>query len=580
MNPLPIHNKAPARVTHARKAMIIATLVFIALISFMGLTSRLAWAGEGHDHDQATPASAGKASPRVSSSSDLFELVGVVERSQMVIYLDRFESNAPVLNAAIEVDMDGTKAMAKAQPDGTYHFSHAALGRPGSWPISFTVTAGSDADLLAGDLEVGNLEGGNINPKVTAPQGARLWLRWAIYAAAALGLMVILAVIAKRRLARRSFRSVATTLIAVTVGVYWSTSSFDAYSGEEHSHDAAAQAATGNAPQRLPDGSVFLPKMSQRQLGIRTVLAEVKSLPTTLELGGFVIMDANAGGHVQPTIAGRLEAGPRGLPQLGQAVRKGEVLAMIRASSNPIERANQVAQTAELQSRLSLAKKRAERLVQLEGTVAQKDQDEARSDVTSLQQRLAAVTASVSATEALLAPVSGVVSSTHAVSGQVVEARELLFEIVDPTRLRVQASAFDAGLAGNISSASLRAGTGTGAISIALTFSGAGASLREGAIALQFVATSKQALPLAVNQPVKVIVQTKTQVKGVSLPASALVKTPSNQDMVWVHAEAETFVPRTVRFMALDGVNVSIVDGLQAQDRVVTQGAALLNQVR
>ena len=588
MNPFQVHNKALApaqvnQVTHARRTMLVVTLVFLALIGFMGLTSRLAWAGEGHDHGQAAPASAGKASPRVSSSSDLFELVGVVERSQMVIYLDRFESNAPVLNAAIEVDMDGTKAMAKAQPDGTYHFNHAALGRPGSWPISFTVTAGSDTDLLAGDLEVGNLVEGRSNLKDIAPQDARLWLRWAFYAAVALGLIVALAVIAKRRFVRGKLnkpREFAAVLIALGVGLYWATASFDAYSGEGHSHDSAAQAGASNAPQRMPDGSVFLPKMSQRQLGVRTVLADVKSLPTTLELGGFVIMDANAGGRVQPTIAGRLEAGPRGLPQLGQAVRKGEVLALIRASSNPIERANQVAQTAELQSRLSLAKKRAERLAQLEGTVAQKDHDEARSDVTSLQQRLAAVTASVSATESLLAPVNGVVSSTHAVSGQVVEARELLFEIVDPTRLRIEASAFDAGLAGNIASASLKAGTGPKAISIALTFSGAGASLREGAIALQFVATSKQALPLAVNQPVKVIVQTKTQVKGVSLPASALVKTPSNQDMVWVHTEPETFVPRTVRFMALDGANVSIVDGLQAQDRVVTQGAALLNQVR
>ena len=583
MNPFLMKNTPLAHGRPARMALVWTVLVFV-LMALMSLTPHLAQAGEGHDHGQAVPAAVGHTLPRVTSSSDLFELVGVVDRGEMVIYLDRFETNTPVLNATIEVDMEGVKGMAKAQPDGTYHFAHVALSQPGSWPISFTVTAGADTDLLAGDLEVGstNLKEPKDSKdlKDTAPQGARLWQRWAVYGAAILGFLVILAVTAKRLLARSKLKDLATVLIATGVGIYSATASFDAYSGEGHSHDAAAPTASSNSPRRLPDGSVFLPKIAQRQLGVRTVLAEVKSLPATLELGGIVIMDANAGGRVQPTIAGRLEAGPRGLPQLGQAVRKGEVLARVRASSNPIERGNQLAQSAELQARLALARKRADRLAQLEGTVAQKDQDEAQAEVISLQQRLVAVAASVSATEALISPVSGVIASARAQAGQVVDARELLFEIIDPTRLRVEASAFDAGLAANIASATLSAGSGVGAISIPLTFSGAGASLREGAIPLQFQATSQQALPLAVNQPVKVIVQTKNQIKGVRLPASALVKTPSNQDMVWVHAEPETFVPRTVRFMVLDGTNVSITDGLQAQDRVVTQGAALLNQVR
>ncbi|RYY87005.1 MAG: efflux RND transporter periplasmic adaptor subunit, partial [Comamonadaceae bacterium] len=47
-----------------------------------------------------------------------------------------------------------------------------------------------------------------------------------------------------------------------------------------------------------------------------------------------------------------------------------------------------------------------------------------------------------------------------------------------------------------------------------------------------------------------------------------------------VHTGAETFQPRAVRTMALDGATVSVVDGLKAGDRVVTEGAALVNQVR
>lgn len=350
-----------------------------------------------------------------------------------------------------------------------------------------------------------------------------------------------------------------------------------AWADAGHDHGEAAPVASSNGPKRLPDGNVFLPKTSQRQLAVRTVLTEQKDLPQTVELSGKVIMDANAGGRVQPTQPGRIEAGARGLPQLGQAVRKGEVLALVRASAGAIERANQQSQSAELSAQLEQARRRAARFAQLEGSVPQKDIDAAQADVQSLQARVAAVARSVSATEALVAPVSGVISLSNVVAGQVVDAREVLFEIVDPARLVVEALAYDLNLAGNIAAASAGAGA---TAAVPLRFMGAGRSQREGAIPLQFRTDGKQAVPFAVNQPVKVVVQTRATVKGVPVPAAAIVKSAANQDMVWVHTGAENFEARIVRFMALDGATVSVVDGLKAGERVVTQGAALVNQVR
>ena len=352
--------------------------------------------------------------------------------------------------------------------------------------------------------------------------------------------------------------------------------------GEGHDHGEGAAAVSGDAPKRLPDGSVFLPKMSQRQLGVRTMLAQEKSLPKTIELTGRVIADPNAGGRVQPTNAGRVEAGPRGLPQLGQTVRKGEVLAVVRASSSAVERANQVAQGAELRGNLEQARQRVVRLSQLEGTVPAKEIEAAKSEARSLEQRLAAVGAGVSAVETLTAPISGVIAATNVSLGQVVDARELLFEIIDPTRLKIEASAFDAALLGNMATTAGAASASPAAgISIPLEFSGAGRTLREGAIPLQFrTVAGAQSATLAVNQPVKVLVQTKELVKGFALPAGAIVKNQSNLDTVWVHTGAEQFEARAVSQVALDGATVSITSGLKAGDRVVTQGAPLVNQVR
>ena len=560
----------------------LATILIAIFVIFIAIFNP-AWASPGHDHGDTPAGAAGNALPRVSSHSDLFELVGVVDKDEMTIFLDRYATNEPVNDAKIDIEIGNVKGVAAVQADGSYLFKNAVLAKPGELAVSFTVVAGKDADLLAGDLKIGNLVADHTDETADKP-----WLRWAAYAGGTLLLIGIAAVVLRRRKRAAPFGSNAAFLVAACALFVGASTSFDAKAGPGHDHgEEAAPAASGNAPKRLADGGVFLPKLSQRQLGIRTVAVEEASLAKSIELTGRVVADANAGGKVQPTQAGRIEAGPRGLPILGQAVRKGEVLAVVRASSSAIERANQQSQTSELRNNLELAKKRVARLDQLEGSVPQKDIDAARLDVASLQQRAAAIGASVLAIESLVAPVSGVISSANVVLGQVVDAREVLFEIVDPSRLSIEASAFDAGLVGNIASASVASGSSVnGQRSIALQFAGAGRTLREGAIPLLFrTEPGKGALPLAplpfaINQPVKVVLQTRDQVKGFAVPTSAVVKSASNQDMLWVHTGAETFVPRTVRVAPLSGSTVSVTDGLKAGDRVVTQGAPLINQVR
>lgn len=341
-------------------------------------------------------------------------------------------------------------------------------------------------------------------------------------------------------------------------------------------HDEAPAATPAQGPQRLPDGSVFLPKPTQRQLGVRTLVATAAALPRTVELNAKVAMDPNAGGLVQPLNAGRIEPGPRGLPGLGQAVRQGEVLAYVRSSAAPIEQANQAAQLAELRAAQQLAAKRLARLQALADTVPRKDIEAAESEAASLAGRVAAVGASLGSREALVAPVAGVVSAARAVAGQVVDARETVFEVVDPARLRIEALAFDAALAADVGSATLALGEQR----VPLVFVGAGRTLTEQALPLAFRAEGAALAQLAVGQPVRVYVQTRRTQQGMAVPLAALMKNPANQTIVWVKAEPERFEPRVVTTAPLDGVSVAVTSGLAAGDRVATQGAALINQVR
>jgi hypothetical protein len=367
------------------------------------------------------------------------------------------------------------------------------------------------------------------------------------------------------------------TLIASSLGLLMALAGpTPVHAGEGHDHGNAPAAPSANGPQRQPDGSVFLPKPAQRQLGVRTLVTEAAELPRTVELSAKVLMDPNAGGKVQPLNAGRIEPGPRGLPNPGQAVRKGEVLAFVVPSAAPIERSNQTAQLAELRAAKALADKRIARLQELADTVPRKEIEAAESESASLAARIAAVGGGLSNREALLAPVSGVIASTNVVAGQVVDARELVFEIVDSSRLRIEALAFDAALASNIGSATIAVGDKR----VPLIFVGASRSLREQALPLAFRAQGAALDQLAVGQPVRVFVQTKDLVKGIAVPVASLMKNSANQTVVWVKTAPERFEPRTVTIEPLDGINVAVTSGLKPGDRVATQGATLINQVR
>ena len=349
-----------------------------------------------------------------------------------------------------------------------------------------------------------------------------------------------------------------------------------AFAGDGHDHGDAPAATNSNGPQRLPDGSVFLPKPAQRQIGVRTLTGTEQSLPRGLELNGQVQMDPNAGGKVQAVAAGRLEPGPRGLPSVGQAVRKGEILAYVLPSAGSLERANQQAQLAELRAARTLAEKRLARMRDLADTVPRKDIEALESEVASLGERAQAVGGGLSGREALLAPATGVIASAHAVAGQVIDARELVFEVVDPQKLRIEALAYDASVANDIAGAYIPVGSGK----VALTFVGAARSLRDQVLPISFKAQGEGLNQLAVGQPVRVIVQTRSQVKGISVPAVALMKNPSNQQIVWIKTAPERFEPRVVTVAPLDGASVAVTAGLKAGERVVTDGAGLLNQIR
>jgi cobalt-zinc-cadmium efflux system membrane fusion protein len=331
-----------------------------------------------------------------------------------------------------------------------------------------------------------------------------------------------------------------------------------------------------DVPQRMADGSLFVPKATQHLLSVRTILTAETKAPRTVELAGTVIADPHSFGRVQSGHPGRIEAPVGGVAFVGKRVQKGDLIAQLHRFIEAYDKGNLQGEIAQLDELIKMHEARVARYVAAQTAYPQAKIDEAKSELEALRQKRKQLVPTVAEREEIRAPISGVVSAANVVAGQVVDAREVMFEIVDPARFWVEAIAHNGGVVANLTKAFAIIG---GAESVPLTFAGAGLSLKQQAAPLTFQVT--QASPnLRIGLPVTVILQSKVELSGIVLPAASVVRAASGLPTVWVKTEPERFEPQTVRYEALDGQRVVVLAGLKPDMRVVTEGATLLNQIR
>lgn len=126
----------------------------LGLALVLGLAPSWALAGEGHDHGEAPATAAGPALPRFAATSDLFELVGVLDGQKLALYLDHAGDNSPVKEAQLELDIAGTRVPVTRVADGEFQAALTAPLAEGVSPVTATVAAGNETDLLAGEIDV------------------------------------------------------------------------------------------------------------------------------------------------------------------------------------------------------------------------------------------------------------------------------------------------------------------------------------------------------------------------------------------------------------------------------------------
>ena len=178
------------RLTSRCIAAVQRKILLICLSTPLLVGTPLASAGEGHDHGDKASTAVVTVRPTITAQSELFEIVGTLQKDELSLLIDRAATNAPVLGAKVEVEFDNQKAVAAFHVDhGDYSLTDAVmlakLATTGEHALTFTVIAASDSDLLTGTLD-----NHGVATKETATQ-ARSWTKYAIWG---FGLLLTLAV--------------------------------------------------------------------------------------------------------------------------------------------------------------------------------------------------------------------------------------------------------------------------------------------------------------------------------------------------------------------------------------------------
>ena len=132
------------------------------------------WAGgdssDGHSHAAPTTLLTTPIAPRASGATDEFELVAVLEGKRLVMYLDRFGTNAPIEGAKIEIEGAGLKGVAREIAPGTYVIDIATAIPAAKHALTFAIEAADTTDLLTATLD--------ISVPVASAEHADGWKRW------------------------------------------------------------------------------------------------------------------------------------------------------------------------------------------------------------------------------------------------------------------------------------------------------------------------------------------------------------------------------------------------------------------
>ena len=559
-----------------------------ALVCLSLIATSAALAHDGHVHADeesgavaatvAASAAAGDTAGRtvIELLSERYEAVVQSHGDHLDIWLDRYDTNEPVTGARVVVTVgESAEVVAEEETPGQYRGPITPLTPGASAALALSIQSAFGDDLLGGTLTDATPPAEPLTSRIV--HALEHGWRWLLGVLIAVGAAIVMLRLRARR--RDHF---ALSVGVVLFAAIWALqpAPLGAHEGHEHADEPTAPmlaATTGSRPARLADGSVFVPKPTQRLLEVRTVRVQEGDVSRSLQLAGELVGDPRASAVLQTLQGGRVAGEGGSWPDLGARVRRGQVLLRLTPSGSGGERAATAAEAARVEAELSQARADLARLEGLTGVVSRAEVETQRSRLGSLVAQRTALRAPLSmGSEILVAPIDGAIASIDVTPGSVVSPGETLLTIIDPARMSVAALAFEPVTAGSVLRASVVLPDG-GTLEARLV--GVGAQTRGGAVPVRLDLIGV-APGLVSGRPVTVFLERSATMRGLVLPSAAVIRAPNGEHVVFEKLGAERFMPRPVRIEQVSADRVVVLAGIAPQARVVVRGASLIGQIR
>ncbi|PNG42450.1 efflux transporter periplasmic adaptor subunit [Pseudomonas asplenii] len=374
--------------------------------------------------------------------------------------------------------------------------------------------------------------------------------------------------------------AVATLALGIGIGSQWAgNASIDAHADEASEH--ADHAEEGAAAEHAEEGHIELSAEQITAAGIQLAEAKAQNISRGLPFPGEVRFDEDRTAHVVPRVPGVVESVA---VNLGQTVKKGQLLAVIASQQISDQRSEQAA----AQRRLALARTTYEREKKLWQDKISAEQDflqarqalqEAEIAVSNARQKISVLSGSVVATGGnryeLRAPFDGVVVEKHLTPGEVVDESTAAFTLSDLSRVwvtfgvspndlnkvqvgkavTVSAPELNAEVVGSVAYVGSLLGEQTRTATVRVTLENPQGSWRPGLFVTALVATDSREAKVAV-------------------PETA-IQTVEDKPTVFVRTD-DGFEARAVELGSRAAGHVEVTQGLEAGAQVASAGSFVL----
>jgi len=548
-----------------KKALLIALTLWFTLLT----GDKPATAHDGDDHGAKAPS--GKAltyftSQAVSEKYELvlhYEPLKVGEAATLRLYLNEFATNRPVEGATLQLASpeDSTLTFSvKTTDKGVYELTGTFPAKKAySLTVNLNAKPGADLLLLPG------IEVGKELPSAGTEAPSTTHTHWYESTYVLLGGGLLLGMLLMFVLMRVRNKRVIAGLILL--GCLLPTANWQT----AVAHDGDGHGATSGGATSATFG---IPKETQFIFGVLTQVLETGDQNQSTKIAGTILPSSTGQAVVQSPQVGRITALR---VRVGQAVSKGQTLAVVEQTIDAATQINLQAERNNLEAEFQAARQEYDRIKSIADIAAKRDVTEAEARFNKAQANLRvfngiAQNGGGSARSITLkAPIAGIVGTFSAAIGSTVNVGETIFTLTNLGTVYIEAQVFEQDLA------VLRSAKSFGVEGVNEPGKTATARLLSQAQTINASNQSQRLLfemdnaggTFKIGEFVNVRVQSSQTTRGLVVPNSALSEI-NGKPVVFIKDAPEVFSMVYVSTGADNGRFTQILSGIEAGERVVT----------